>query len=104
MKGRELLDRFLEHFGKKELGRQERIVGTNGQSGWDIVDRPEHYANQGPIECIDAIESMLSREEFIGYLRGNVFKYQWRRSKGNFEQDLEKSRWYSNRLWEYLRK
>ena len=36
----------------------------------DLVNSPEHY-NQGSIECIDSIEAMLTREEFIGYLRGN---------------------------------
>ena len=39
----------------------------------DLVNKPEHY-NQGSIECIDAIEAMLSKEEFIGYLRGNSQK------------------------------
>ena len=36
----------------------------------DLVNNPDHY-NQGEIECIDAIEAMLSKREFIGYLRGN---------------------------------
>ena len=43
----------------------------------DLINNPEHY-NQGGIECIDAIEAMLSEEEFIGYLRGNSQKYRWR--------------------------
>ena len=64
----------------------------------DMVNSPSHY-NSGKIECIDAMEAMLSREEFIGYLRGNAFKYMWRfRSKGNAEQDLAKANWYTNRL------
>ena len=64
----------------------------------DPVNSPSHY-NSGKIECIDAMEAMLSREEFIGYLRGNAFKYMWRfRSKGNAEQDLAKANWYTNRL------
>ena len=32
----------------------------------DLVNNPDHY-NQGEIECIDAIEAMLSKREFIGY-------------------------------------
>ena len=44
---------------------------------WDIVSRPAHY-NNGDIECIDGIEAMLTKEEFIGYLRGNSLKYRWR--------------------------
>ena len=34
---------------------------------WDVVNRPVHY-NKGDVECIDGIEAMLTKEEFIGYL------------------------------------
>ena len=44
---------------------------------WDAVTKPEHY-NSGAVECIDGIEAMLTKEEFIGYLRGNSLKYRWR--------------------------
>ena len=37
--------------------------------GYNNINSPSHY-NQGRIECIDAIEAMLSIEEYIGYLRG----------------------------------
>lgn len=64
----------------------------------DVVNAPEHY-NSGEIECIDAMKAMLTKEEFIGYLRGNVFKYQWRyKYKGKPIQDLRKARWYSDKL------
>ena len=65
----------------------------------DVVNNPEHY-NQGGIECIDAIESMLTRDEFIGYLRGNSLKYRWRfRYKyKNGAEDLRKAEWYENKL------
>ena len=64
----------------------------------DAVNNPVHY-NTGSIECIEAMESMLSKEEFIGYLRGNSFKYRWRmRHKGRAVQDLQKSQWYENKL------
>ena len=63
----------------------------------DPVNSPSHYASGG-IECIDAMQAMLSREEFIGYLRGNIFKYQWRYKLKNGVEDLEKAQWYANRL------
>tara|TARA_R100000149_G_C5839761_1_gene112277 strand:- start:259 stop:516 length:258 start_codon:yes stop_codon:yes gene_type:complete len=65
------------------------------------VTKPKHY-NQGGVECIDAIKSMLSEEEFIGYLRGNSFKYRWRFRHKNLKQDLEKAEWYENMLKEYF--
>tara|TARA_Y100000031_G_C8027758_1_gene295686 strand:+ start:33 stop:341 length:309 start_codon:yes stop_codon:yes gene_type:complete len=67
----------------------------------DLVNNPPHY-NKGNIECIDAIEAMLTHEEYVGYLRGNSLKYRWRFRYKNGIQDLEKAKWYENRLMEVL--
>lgn len=64
---------------------------------FDNVNRPAHYAS-GDIECIDAIRAQMSKEEYQGYLRGNVVKYMWRwRDKGGVES-LRKAKWYLERL------
>ena len=63
----------------------------------DMVNRPEHY-RQGGVECIEAIESSMGREEFQGYLKGNIEKYVWRYRYKNGVQDLHKARWYLDRL------
>ena len=65
----------------------------------DKVNNPSHYSDS-TIECIDAMEAMLSPQEFIGYLRGNMFKYQWRYQKKNGIEDLQKSAWYLKKLIE----
>ena len=68
----------------------------------NMVDNPPHY-NNGSIECIEAIEAMLSRDEYIGYLRGNALKYMWRfRYKSKPFEDLRKARWYEERLMKFL--
>ena len=59
----------------------------------DSVHAPLHYQGD-KMQCIDAMEAMLSHEEFIGYLRGNVFKYQWRYKQKNGLEDLRKAKWY----------
>lgn len=65
----------------------------------DPVEHPTHYTS-GEIECIAAIEASMSPEEFRGFLKGTAMKYMWRYDKkGKAKQDLEKSRWYINRLW-----
>ena len=52
----------------------------------------------------DFIENVLTREEFIGYLRGNIIKYQSRANlKGRKEEDLKKAKWYSDKLVEVLK-
>ena len=65
------------------------------------VHSPAHY-NQGQTECIDAIEAMLSVEEYIGYLRGNSMKYRWRFRYKNGLEDLNKAQWYEKRLTKFM--
>lgn len=68
----------------------------------DVVSLPGHY-RQGSIECIEAIEASMTREEFKGYLKGNVQKYLWRyRYKGKPKEDLRKAKWYLDRLLSVL--
>jgi len=72
------------------------------ESAPDMVDNPPHY-NNGSIECIEAIEAMLNKDEYIGYLRGNALKYRWRfRYKKKPFEDLRKARWYEERLMKFL--
>lgn len=69
----------------------------------DMVNRPPHYM-QGGLEAIDIIESRLTKEEFIGYLKGCKLKYDLRYPfKGQPEQDLYKSEWYKNKLLEAMK-
>ena len=65
----------------------------------DLVNHPPHYTNaDSGIECIEAIESSMSMEEFKGFLKGNVQKYIWRYSQKNGAEDLKKAKWYLERL------
>jgi len=43
---------------------------------------------------------MLSADEYKGFLRGNIFKYQWRYRMKNGLEDLRKAQWYLDRLLE----
>ncbi len=63
----------------------------------DVVNSPNHYTS-GQIECIDAIQSALTREEYRGYLKGNILKYIWRERLKNGSQEVQKSVWYSKEL------
>lgn len=72
---------------------------SDGEIQNRAVNHPSHYTGGG-IECIDAMQAMLTEDEFIGYLRGNIFKYQWRYQQKNGIEDLKKSQWYLNKLIE----
>lgn len=68
----------------------------------DVVNHPKHYT-KGGVECIEAIKASMSPESFEGYLKGNALKYLWRyRLKGKPVEDLEKAKWYLNRLHKEL--
>jgi len=61
------------------------------------VNSPPHYG-QGRIECIEYIKDFLSRDEYTGYLRGNIAKYLHRWRYKNGIEDLKKARWYLEAL------
>lgn len=59
----------------------------------DTVKQPEHYTS-GSVECIDAIKSALSLEEYRGYLKGNIMKYIFRERLKNKDEDIRKGSQY----------
>ena len=55
---------------------------------------PEHY-KKGEIECIDAIRSALTEDEWRGFLKGTSMAYLWRLGhKDSVQQDARKTLWY----------
>lgn len=68
----------------------------------DQVNSPAHYG-MGAVECIDAIQSALTEEQFIGFLKANCLKYLWRSEhKSNRMQDIKKAKWYLNKLEQFI--
>jgi hypothetical protein len=53
---------------------------------------PSHY--KGEIECIEAIKASMTKEQYLGYLKGNIQKYIWRYDKKNGIEDLKKAQVY----------
>tara|TARA_B100000795_G_scaffold137238_1_gene102481 strand:+ start:822 stop:1112 length:291 start_codon:yes stop_codon:yes gene_type:complete len=71
----------------------------------DLVNHPNHYKAEGmsTIECIEAIQAALTAEEFQGFCKGNNIKYTWRANrKHDVRTNLEKARWYLNKLLDSL--
>ena len=65
----------------------------------DDAINPGHYTH-GQIECIEAIQSQLTEEEYRGYLKGQIVKYIWREKHKNGQEDVSKAQWYLTRLVE----
>lgn len=71
----------------------------------DMVNHPYHYRTKSGLETIDVIEAFtddLSGGEATN--TGNVIKYICRWKKKNGLEDLEKARWYLNRLIDLVKK
>jgi|TARA_R100001530_G_scaffold124592_1_gene92847 hypothetical protein len=78
----------------------KKINQKNLKSNVDFnpVSKPLHY-NQNGIECIEAIEAMISTmNSRYAYHAGNTLKYLWRFEYKNGLEDLEKATWYLERL------
>tara|TARA_R100000900_G_C3303201_1_gene158187 strand:- start:221 stop:526 length:306 start_codon:yes stop_codon:yes gene_type:complete len=64
----------------------------------DVVNKPIHY-NQNSLECIEAIEALISTiDKKYAYHAGAILKYLWRFEYKNGLEDLEKAEWYLKRL------
>ena len=78
------------------LGKPVNTEGTIPTA--DPVNHPSHYTS-GEIECIDAIKASMTREAFLGFLKGSIIKYCWRyEKKVNPAEDIKKAGWYRDRL------
>ena len=59
----------------------------------------KHYELWHDFETIDIIKNTLTKDEYIGFLKGNILKYQLRLGKkDNVEKEMEKIRDYQNEL------
>ena len=64
----------------------------------DKVNHPAHYTT-GKVECIDGIEAAIAGLDATeAFLTGCAIKYLWRWKKKGGVTDLEKSRWFLDRL------
>ncbi len=86
--------RHMEYMRQKSKEAQANMQSDN----LDMVNSPAHY-NKAGIETIDIIQSVTG-DGFETYLQGNILKYICRYKYKNGVEDLEKARWYLNRLIE----
>jgi len=84
--------RHIEYMRQKSKEAQANMQSDN----LDMVNSPAHY-NKSGIETINIIESVTD-DGFESYLQGNILKYLCRYKYKNGVEDLEKARWYLNRL------
>lgn len=67
----------------------------------DEISSPKHYKVFPGVDSIDVIEKALSKEEFVGFCKGNILKYRLRAgNKGPADQCIAKANWYRDVLLE----
>jgi hypothetical protein len=90
--------------------RMEKVIEVEMKGDSECsesVNHPSHYGGDNPYEVIKVLEVWLSRDELIGFLKGNIIKYTARAGKKNqYErtQDHAKSKWYEDYLNDFLRR
>jgi|TARA_R110000744_G_scaffold2204_2_gene8815 hypothetical protein len=73
--------------------------GDYANSKHDPVQKPAHYNQNGTMECIEAIEALITTmDQKYAYHAGAILKYLWRFEYKNGLEDLEKAEWYLQRL------
>jgi len=96
-----MADKELEEKAQQRVQETKDIleaITKPAEAEVDAVNSPEHY-NMLDIEAINLIEMSMTKEEFLGYLKGNVLKYIIRyKHKGNASEDLDKGKWYLDKL------
>lgn len=71
----------------------------NGTRADDIQVSGNHYKDM-PVQPWHVMESVLTREEFIGFLKGNVIKYSLRAGRKDGSDDAGKAKHYMQKLRE----
>jgi len=63
----------------------------------DIQIGGTHYKDM-PVQPWEVMEAVLTHEEFIGFLKGNVIKYSMRQGKKDGSDDAQKAMHYMQKL------
>ena len=71
----------------------------NGTRADDLQISGNHYKEMA-IQPWELMESVLTHEEFVGYLKGNVIKYALRAGRKQGTDDLGKCKHYMMKLAE----
>ena len=73
--------------------------GANGTTANDIQVGGLHYKTM-PVQPWEVMEAVLTHEEFVGFLKGNVLKYSMRAGRKEGSDDANKARHYMMKLRE----
>lgn len=73
---------------------------ANPAPEFDPVNRPKHYNREGAMESIDEMVLVFGPEAVMHFCLCNAWKYRYRATAKNGEEDLKKSDWYMRKYKE----
>jgi hypothetical protein len=76
--------------------------GLNGTSADDLQVSGSHYKDM-PIQPWHVMEAVLTHDEFVGFLKGNIIKYSLRAGRKDGSDDAGKAQHYMQKLREVER-
>lgn len=79
---------FCEGISKKETNEEDKDLTSDAKC--NSVVHPNHY-NSGKYECIEVMKEVFGDEAVKLFCAMNAFKYLWRYSKKNGEEDVAKA-------------
>ena len=62
------------------------------------VNHPKHY--DGKYECIEVMRDVFGEDAVKSFCKCNAYKYRFRSSRKNGEEDIKKAEWYETKLIE----
>lgn len=100
-KGRSCLDFYKDETTSNLIFKAD----TEEVEDYDFV-KPSHYKLWDGMQEFELHRKLLSRDEYIGFLKGNIIKYQMRLGRKPtepVERDQEKIKVYSDELERFLK-
>jgi hypothetical protein len=87
----------MQKIDEENTNRMEEVL----EKKVDEAINPKHYKVEGIPEAIDIIEGVMTKEQFEGFLWGNIIKYAYRYGrKGDKAETAGKIEWYAQKLKE----
>jgi hypothetical protein len=95
-------ERISNEMDKKFMEEYEKM-DAEGEKFDDAIN-PKHYKVKGIPEAIEIMEHLMTKEQFEGFLWGNILKYAYRYGrKGDKKETAGKIAWYAKKLEEAMR-
>lgn len=83
-----------EDFTDEQLDFAMSHLCPTGDESEDIINKPKHYNREGAMECIDEMQLIFGAEAVKHFCLCNAWKYRYRATEKNGDEDLAKSDFY----------